>query len=118
MAGKTFPLGCDHFMGNSNRRILVSMTTEAEFPAFLGTQGRVLRGMGIMTGATLSLLKGHVFNITTSLEICCFMALVTKLAPFLRGFEGFLRCIRVVAFFATNFDYKGMRACSQEVGLF
>ena len=118
MARKAFPLGCDHFMGNSHRHIFVSMTTEAKFSAFLDKQDRVLRGMGIMTGATLSFLEGHVLDIATSLEVCCFMALVTKLAPFLRGFEGFLRCRRVVAFFATDFDYKGMRACFQEVRLF
>ena len=69
MAGKTFPVGGDHLMGYSDRHVFVGMTGKAELSALLCQQSQVLRGMGIMTGATLSLLKGHVLDIATSLKV-------------------------------------------------
>jgi hypothetical protein len=104
-------------MGDFHRHVFTLMTGKAQFSSLFGEEERILRGMGIVAGITLSLLKRYVLHVTTSLEICWFMALVTELAAFFCGLERFLGRWRVVALFAGAFDHHGMHARFQELGL-
>ena len=73
--------------------------------------------MWIMARTTLTLLEGCVSDIPTALEVCCFVAIVTKVASLLPGFEGLLRNRRIVAFFALNLGHYRMYARFQKLGL-
>jgi hypothetical protein len=117
MAGKTFPLGCHRFVGHAHIYILIRVTAIAKFSTFFGQQILVLRSMGIMARTTLSLLEGCVLDITTALEVCLFVAVVTKAASLLPGFEGLLRNRGSVAFFAVNLGHYRMYAGFQQLGL-
>ena len=117
MAGKTFPFGRNRLVGDFYRHAFSLMTSKAQFFSLLGEEKRILRGMGIVARIALSLLERYVLHITATLEVCCFMTLVTELAALLCGLERFLGRWRVVAFFAGNFDHLGMHACFQKLGL-
>ena len=58
MAGKTFPVGCYHFMGDFKFHPFLCMTAKAKLPALFGEKDRVLRTMGSVAGFALSFLKG------------------------------------------------------------
>ena len=67
-------------MAKFYRHAFTGMTGEAEFSALFGKQDRILRGMGLMTGVALPLLKGRMLEIATSLEIRYLVAVVAELA--------------------------------------
>ena len=117
MAGKAFPLGRDRFVWHANIHIFIRVTSEAKFSTFFGQQVLVLRSMWIMARITLSLLEGCVFDISTALEVYCFVAVVTKVASLLPGFEGLLRNRRIVALFAVKLSHHRMYAGFQQLGL-
>ena len=117
MAGKTFPPARDRLVDHFYRHAFVLMTSKAQFSSLFGEENGILRGMGVVAGTALSLLKGYVLQITANLEVSFFVAVVTELAAFFCGLERFLGCWRVVAFFAGDFDHLGMHACFQELGL-
>ena len=117
MAGKAFPPGGDRFVGHAHIYIFIRVTTEAKFSTSFGQQILVLRSMGIVTRSTLSFLEGRVLDIATVLEVYCFMAVVTKVASLLPGFEGLLRNRRIVALFAVKLSHHRMYAGFQQLGL-
>ena len=110
MAGKAFPPGRHRFVWHADIYDLIRVTGKAEFSTFFGQQVSVLRSMGIVARTTLSLLERCVFDISTALEVCCFVAVVTKVASLLPGFEGLLRNRGIVAFFAVNLGHVRMHA--------
>ena len=117
MAGKAFSLGRNRFVWHADIYILIRVTSEAEFSTLFGQQVLVLRSMGTMAHATLSLLEGCVLDIPAAFEVHCFVAVVTKVASLLPGCEGLLRTRGIVAFFAVKLSHYRMYAGFQQLRL-
>ena len=57
MTGKAFPPTRDRLMGYFYRYALALMTSKAQLFPLFGDEERILRGMGVVAGIALSLLK-------------------------------------------------------------
>ena len=110
MAGKTFPPARDRLVGHLYRQTFALMTSKTQFSSLFGEEDGILRGMGVVAGTALSLLKRYVLQITANLEVCFFVTVVTEFAAFFCGPERFRGGWRVVAFFAGNFEHRRMHA--------
>ena len=56
-------------MGDFYRHTFALMTSKAQFSPLFGEEERILRGMGVVAGITLSLLERYVLHITATLQV-------------------------------------------------
>ena len=117
MTGQTALFAGDRFVRDTRGDIFIFMTLKAKGIACPGKQGRIFRGMGVMTGAAFPFFKGLMLYVAPGLKFRWFMAGGAKRAAFFNGPEGFFGFRRVMAFFTLEFGDIQMGTCSQEFGL-
>lgn len=103
MAGETSSLSRQSGMRFTELPALLFVTDQADAVSITNEKGRVLRGVGVMAGETLTGLERLMLVSSPLLQARRIMALVAEITLLFRRLKGFRRRGRFVAVSATRF---------------